>query len=141
MEELQSIDSSSKLASANEDRASERLNHGKNLLEDENSDKSTAVECLLKASKLGNEEATSLLADCLNKGTGINEDNRQEVISRVKAAEEESRLRDAIEKLFGTLKKEGQEKISSEDIDEALKRAKEKIEVSFLRHKSSILLV
>ena len=112
--------------------STEQLIHAKKLLQgDSNSDKFAAIYCLVKASRLGNEEATDLLAQCLDEGRGISADNKQEVISclKLKASERERRLKHAIQKLFGTIKKEGEEKIRSEDINDALQKAKEKIEV------------
>lgn len=116
-------------AVCDEDRAMSLLVHAQTILDDEISDKTIAVDCLVKASQLGNEEAANLLAKCWDKNIGINEGNRQEVMISLKESKEQSRLKCAVEKLFGTLKKEGQEKIRSEDIKEALERAKEEIQV------------
>ena len=92
--------------------------------------KREAVAILIDISKQGNQEATNILANCLDNREGITVENEGIVEWCVKTSEEEKRLRRAVRELYNLMKKEGTDKVDLKDIDEALKKAEGKLKVS-----------
>ena len=98
--------------------------------------KEDAVNILTDISKQGNQEATDILINCLEEKEGITPENEADVNWCIKTSEEEKRLQHAIEELYNSMKKDGEDKVALHDISEALKRAEAKIKVSFMNAKS-----
>lgn len=99
----------------------ENIKHAKQLLHDEGCKKEEAIELLIAASKACNKEATEMLAKCLENGEGITSENREAVKWCVNTPEAEKRLKHAMTELFMSLKKEGKEKLTAQDIKDAVK--------------------
>lgn len=112
----------------------EQVSEAKEMLSSKDSQqKEEAVKILIAISRQGrNKEATDLLAKCLlEESQGITPETEDDVKWCVKIAEEEKRLRYAIERLYNSVKKDGEDKVAIQDIDEAMKRAKEKQKVGY----------
>ena len=102
------------------------------LLSKDSQQKEEAVKILIAISRQGsNKEATDLLAKCLEESQGITPETEDDVKWCVKIAEEEKKLRYAVEQLYNSVKKDGEDKVAIQDIDEAMKRAKEKQKVGY----------
>ena len=102
------------------------------LLLQDSKKKEEAVSILIGISKQGNQEATDILKKCLEEKEGITPENEGDVKWCVRTSEEEKRLQHAVEQLYNSMKKEGEDKVARQDIDEALKRAEAKLKVSFI---------
>ena len=111
----------------------EQVSEAKEMLSSKDSQqKEEAVKILIAISRQGrNKEATDLLAKCLEESQGITPETEDDVKWCVKIAEEEKRLRYAVEQLYNSVKKDGEDKVAIQDIDEAMKRAKEKQKVGY----------
>ena len=112
----------------------EQVSEAKEMLSSKGSQqKEEAVKILIAISRQGrNKEATDLLAKCLEESQqGITPETEDDVKWCVKIAEEEKRLRYAVEQLYNSVKKDGEDKVAIQDIDEAMKRAKEKQKVGY----------
>lgn len=112
----------------------EQVSEAKEMLSSKDSQqKEEAVKILISISRQGrNKEATDLLANCLEESQGITPETEDDVKWCVKIAEEEKRLRYAVEQLYyNSVKKDGEDKVAIQDIDEAMKRAKEKQKVGY----------
>jgi hypothetical protein len=108
----------------NTEQELENINRAKQLLHDEDCKKDEAIELLIEASKACSKEATEILAKCLEDGDGITSENREIVKWCVYTPEGEKRLKHAMTELFMSLKKEGKENVTAQDIKTALKEAK-----------------
>ena len=97
----------------------EQVSEAKEMLSSKDSQqKEEAVKILIAISRQGrNKEATDLLAKCLEESQGITPETEDDVKWCVKIAEEEKRLRYAIERLYNSLKKDGEDKVAIQDID------------------------
>ena len=91
--------------------------------------KEEAVNILIGISKRGDKKATAILAKCLKDRDGINAENEYEVVWCVNTKEEDKRLQYAVEVLYNSLKKNDEDKLALQDIDEALKEAEAKLKV------------
>ena len=112
----------------------EQVSEAKEMLSSKDSQQQEeAVKILIAISRQGrNKEATDLLAKCLEESQqGITPETEDDVKWCVKIAEEEKRLRYAVEQLYNSVKKDGEDKVAIQDIDEAMKRAKEKQKVGY----------
>ena len=104
------------------------------LLSQDSTKKEEAVRVLIGISKQGNnKEATVILTKCLEEREGITPENQDDVKWCVKTSEEEKRLRHAVEELYNSMKKDGEDKVAVQDIDEAMKRAEAKLKVRYLQ--------
>jgi len=97
------------------------------LLLQDSKKKEEAVRILIDISKRGNQEATDVLIKCLEEREGITPEKEDDVKWCIKTSEEEKRLRHAVEELYNSMKKESEDKVALQDIDEALKRAEAKL--------------
>lgn len=111
----------------------EQVSEAKEMLSYKDSQqKEEAVRILIEISRQGrNNEATDLLAKCLEESQGITPETEDDVKWCVKIAEEEKRLRYAVEQLYNFVKKDGKDKVAIQDINKAMKRAKEKQKVGY----------
>lgn len=91
--------------------------------------KEEAVDILIGISKRGDKKATAILAKCLKDRDGINAENEHEVVWCVNTKEGDKRLQYAVEVLYNSLKKNDEDKLALQDIDEALKEAEAKLKV------------
>ena len=91
--------------------------------------KEEAVRILIGISKQGNQEATTILAKCLEGREGVTLENEDEVKWCIKTSEEEKRLQHAVEEIYNSMKKDGEDKVALQDISEALIKAEEKLKV------------
>ena len=91
--------------------------------------KEEAVRILIDISKRGNQEATTILAKCLASREGVTPENEDEVKWCIKTSEEEKRLHHAVEEMYNSMKKDGEDKVALQDINEALKKAQAKVKV------------
>lgn len=92
--------------------------------------KEEAVKILIGISKQGNKEATAILEKCLEDREGINPDNEGEVMWCIKTTDEEKRLQHAVEELYNSMKKDGEDRVALQDINEALKKGEARLKVS-----------
>ncbi|PFX28412.1 wolframin-like isoform X1 [Stylophora pistillata] len=105
-----------------------KISHAEELLKSSTLDKKEeAVNILIGISKQGNEEATATLAKCLKDREGINAENEHEVMWCVNTKEEDKRLQHAVEVLYNSMKKNDEDKLALQDIDEALKKPEAKL--------------
>ena len=111
----------------------EQVSEAKEMLSSKDSQqKEEAVKILIAISRQGrNKEATDLLAKCLEESQGITPETEDDIKWCVKIAEEEKRLRYAVEQLYNSVKKDGKDKVAIQDIDEAMKKGKEKQKVGY----------
>ena len=108
----------------------EQLSQAKELLQMSDLEKKEeAVRILIDISKRGNHEATTILAKCLAAREGVTPENEDEVKWCIKTSEEEKRLQHAVEEIYNSMKKDGEDKVALQDINEALKKAKAKLRV------------
>ena len=109
----------------------EKISQAKELLQFPDSEKKEeGVRMLIGISKQGNQDATTILAKCLEGREGITPENEHEVKWCIKTSAEEKRLQHAVEDLYNSMKKYGEDKVALQDIDEALKKTEEKLKVS-----------
>ncbi|KAL9983305.1 hypothetical protein ACROYT_G005453 [Oculina patagonica] len=102
----------------------EQISQANELLQLPDSEKKEeAIRILMGISKQGNQEATTILATCLAAREGITPENENEVKWCIKTSEEEKRLRHAVEELYNSMKRDGEDKVALQDINEALKKA------------------
>lgn len=99
-----------------------------------------AVSILIDISKQGHREATDILKRCLEVKEGITPENEVNVKWCIKTSEEEKRLQHAVEQLYNSMRKDGEDKVALQDIDEALKRAEAKLKVSLIMKVYSVLV-
>ena len=108
----------------------EQISQAKELLQMSDLEKKEeAVRILIGISKQGNQEATTILAKCLEGREGVTSENEDKVKWCIKTSEEEKRLQHAVEEIYNSMKKDGEDKVALQDISEALKKAEEKLEV------------
>ena len=91
--------------------------------------KEEAVSILINISTQGNQEATDILKKCVEAKEGITPDNEDDINWCIKTSEEEKRLWHAVKELYNSMKKDGEDKVAFQDIDEALKKAEAKLKV------------
>lgn len=91
--------------------------------------KEEAVSILINISRQGNQEATDILKKCVEAKEGITPDNEDDINWCIKTSEEEKRLWHAVKELYNSMKKAGEDKVTFQDIDEALKKAEAKLKV------------
>lgn len=108
----------------------EQISQAKELLQMSDLEKKKeAVRILIDISKRGNQEATTILAKCLASREGVTPENEDEVKWCIKTSEEEKRLHHAVEEMYNSMKKDGEDKVALQDINEALKKAQAKVKV------------
>ena len=108
----------------------EQISQAKELLQMSDLEKKEeAMKVLIAISKQGNQEATTILAKCLAGGEGVTPENENEVKWCIETSEEEKRLQHAVEEIYNSMKKDGEDKVALQDISEALKKAEENLEV------------
>ncbi|KAK3727042.1 hypothetical protein QZH41_012567, partial [Actinostola sp. cb2023] len=117
------------LATENNQSQIEDINKAKDLLHKDGK-KVEAIDLLVAVSKTGNKDATAMLTQCLDNGEGITNENRDIVEWCVKTPEVDKRLNHAMTELFMSLKKDGRENVTVQDIKDALNIAKEQIKES-----------
>jgi len=106
----------------------EQISQAKELLQmSDLQKKEEAVRILIDISKQGNQEATTILAKCLASREGVTPDNEDEVKWCIKTSEEEKRLHHAVEEMYNSMKKDGEDKVALQDINDALKKAQAKL--------------
>lgn len=106
----------------------EQISHANELLQMSDLEKKEeAVRILIGISKQGNQEATAILTKCLGDREGVTPENEDEVKWCIKTSEEEKRLQHAVEEIYNSMKKDGEDKVALQDISEALKKAEEKL--------------
>lgn len=111
----------------------EQISQANELLQLPDSEKKEeAVRILISISKQGNQEATTILAKCLAAREGITPENENEIKWCIRTSEEEKRLQHAVEELYNSMKRDGEDKVALQDIDEALKKAEANLKVSFI---------
>lgn len=103
--------------------------------------KEEAVRILIGISKQGNQEATTILTKCLEGREGVTPENEDEVKWCIKTSEEEKRLQHAVEEIYNSMKKDGEDKVALQDISEALKKAEEKLKVRLKNVARSIIFI
>lgn len=91
--------------------------------------KEEAVSILINISRQGNQEATDVLKKCVEAKEGITPDNEDDINWCIETSEEEKRLWHAVKELYNSMKKDGEDKVTFQDIDEALKKAEAKLKV------------
>ena len=114
------------LATENNQSQIEDINKAKDLLHKDGK-KVEAIELLVAVSKTGNKDATAMLTQCLDNGEGITNENRDIVEWCVMTPEVDKRLNHAMTELFMSLKKDGRENVTVQDIKDALNIAKEQV--------------
>jgi len=108
----------------------EQISQAKELLQmSDLQKKEEAVRILIDISKQGNQEATTILAKCLASREGVTPENEDEVKWCIKTSEEEKRLHHAVEEMYNSMKKDGEDKVALQDINDALKKAQAKLKV------------
>lgn len=108
----------------------EQISQAKELLQTSDLEKKEeAVRILIDISKQGNQEATTILAKCMAGREGVTPENENEVKWCIKTSEEEKRLQHAVEEIYNSMKKDGEDKVALQDINEALKKAEAKLKV------------
>ncbi|KAL4222585.1 Wolframin [Mactra antiquata] len=80
-----------------------------------------AINWLLAASKQGNEEATTKLKECLETGTGISDENVDDVKWCVTTTSLEKKIRFAARNMFKTINSAHKEVLSPDEYAEAIK--------------------
>lgn len=108
----------------------EQISQAKELLQTSDLEKKEeAVRILIDISKQGNQEATTILAKCMAGREGVTPGNEDEVKWCIKTSEEEKRLQHAVEEIYNSMKKDGEDKVALQDINEALKKVEAKLKV------------
>ena len=109
----------------------EQISQAKELLQLPDCEKTEeALRILINISKQGNQEATTILAECLAAREGITPENEDEVKWCIRTTEEEKRLQFAVEELYNSMKKDGEDKVALQDINAALKKAEANLKVT-----------
>lgn len=119
----------------------EQISRAKELLQMSDLEKKEAVRILIDISKQGNQEATTILAKCLASREGVTPENEDEVKWCIKTSEEEKRLHHAVEEMYNSMKKDGEDKVALQDINEALKKAQAKLKVRLKNIDRSIIIL
>lgn len=114
------------LASESKKNYSEDIRRAKELLH-EDCKREEAIKLLVDISKTGDKNATEVLAQCLESGNGITTENHATVEWCVKTSEADKRMNHAMTELFMSLKQDGEENITVQDIKNALKAAKQQV--------------
>lgn len=119
----------------------EQISQAKELLQMSDLEKKEeAVRILIDISKQGNQKATAILAKCLAGGEGVTSENEDEVKWCIETSEEEKRLQHAVEEIYHSMKKDGEDKVALQDINEALKKAEGKLKVRLKNVARSIII-
>ena len=119
----------------------EQISQAKELLQMSDLEKKEeAVKMLIGISKQGNQEATEILTKCLEGREGVTPENADEVKWCIKTSDEEKRLQHAVEEIYNSMKKDGEDKVALQDISEALKKTEEKLKVKSKNVTRSIII-
>ena len=120
----------------------EQISQAKELLQMSDLEKKEkAVKILIGISKQGNQEATAILTKCLEGREGVTPENEDEVKWCIKTSDEEKRLQHAVEEIYNSMKKDGEDKVALQDISEALKKAEEKLKVNQRMSPEALLFI